>query len=91
MSGFPPGFTGKPANRQKGLSIVPSKELRVTVSQEDYQRVADYVSSKRKWRRVGDFLRFAVFTVMERNPTGRHDKDRSDHGAERTEASGANL
>jgi len=62
-----------------------SREVRFTATDEEYAQIEAYVQSKRRWRKVSHFLRYAVFTAMDRNPVGRHDIRR---GADRTDPSG---
>ena len=50
------------------------RELRCSVSEYDWQTVDDFVKVKRKWKKVSDFVRYAVFTEMARNKPGRHDQ-----------------
>lgn len=50
-----------------------SREVRFTATDEEYAKIAFYVDQKRKWKRVSDFARYAVFTAMDRSKAGRHD------------------
>ena len=62
-----------------------SREVRFTVTDEEYDDILAYVQRKRQWRQVSHFLRYVCFQAMGRNPVGRHDLRR---GADRTEPSG---
>ncbi len=42
--------------------------LRCEVSEEEYAMVADYVAHKRRWAKIGHFVRDACFQTMERYP-----------------------
>ena len=50
------------------------RELRCAVDERDFLTVEAYVTAKRKWRKISDFVRYAVFTEMSKNPAGRHDR-----------------
>lgn len=53
-----------------------SREARFTVTDAEYTEIFDYVMRKKRWRKMGHFLRDAVFQAMERNPVGRHISER---------------
>jgi hypothetical protein len=50
------------------------REIRCTVTDEEYADIVAYVAKKRRWRRVSHFLRDACFRAMAYNPAGRHDR-----------------
>lgn len=45
-----------------------SREVRFTVTEDEYATLVEYVAAKRRWRRVSDFLRDACFQTIERYP-----------------------
>lgn len=59
-----------------------NKEIRSKVTDGEFAEIEAYVKSKKRWRKIGHFVRYAVFQAMERNPAGRHDLRR---GADRTD------
>lgn len=61
------------------------KEIRFTATDEEYSEIRAYVEGKKRWRKMGHFVRYAVFKEMDYNRAGRHDKP---VGAARAEASG---
>jgi len=54
-----------------------SREVRFAVSPEDMADIEAYVRSKKKWKRVSDFARYAVFQAMEYSKVGGHHKVRA--------------
>ena len=48
------------------------RELRVSVTEEEYAEVVAYVVRKKRWREVSHFVRDCVFQAISRNPPGRH-------------------
>lgn len=63
------------------------REVRFSVSDSEWEAIAAYVESKRRWRRVSDLARYCVFVEMDRNKSGGH---RKGMGAPQHHASGAN-
>lgn len=51
-----------------------SREVRFTATDAEWAEISAYVAKKKKWHKVGHFLRYAVFTAMEHNRAGRHDR-----------------
>ena len=49
------------------------KEVRFTATDEEYYEIRGYVEGKRRWRKMGHFVRYAVFKEMDYNRAGRHD------------------
>lgn len=49
------------------------KEIRFTATEEEYAQIMVYVQAKRRWSKVGHFLRYAIFKEMDHNRLGRHD------------------
>jgi len=58
------------AQRIKGDDM--SREIRFTVTDEEYADVLAYVKEKRRWRNISAFLRDACFKEISRNRTGSH-------------------
>jgi hypothetical protein len=63
---------------------VTRKEVRFSVTPEEWDEIMSYVKAKRRWHQISHFVRDCVYREMARNPAGRHDN----RGGERTEASG---
>ena len=46
-------------------------EIRCTLTEEEYKEVCDYVAQKKRWHKMGHFIRDAVYQMIARNPTER--------------------
>jgi hypothetical protein len=62
-----------------------SKKIEFSVDREDYPALAEYAKAKGH-RSVSNLARYAVYTIMARNPMGRHDR----RGAPQHRGSGGN-
>ena len=51
-----------------------SHQIRFDVSDEVWKDLQSYVSQKRRWKKVGDFARYATFKEMDANKAGAHHK-----------------
>ncbi len=54
------------------------REVRFRATTEEWKSISAYVHSKRKWKRVSDFARYAVFTQMDASKAGSHRKTRGE-------------
>lgn len=49
-----------------------SKELRCTITDEEYDRVSAHVAAKGRFSNVANYIRFVVFTDLDRGRSGAH-------------------
>jgi len=47
-------------------------EMRCGCTQEELQQVRDHVKAKKKWPNIAAFIRYCVFTEIDRNKAGAH-------------------
>ena len=52
---------------------VTRKEVRFSVTYEEWLEITRYVADKKRWKQVSHFARDCVFKTMGQNPVGRHD------------------
>lgn len=45
------------------------REVRFSVTPEEYAEIQAYVESKKRWHRISHFVRDAVYQAMDRYPT----------------------